>query len=320
MKNYKGHRVMQIQDIRDDECVQDFLRSRRIRNSTKKEYVQRIKTYSSFLDKTPTELIDEAEEEEEAGIKKRKRKIKKYFYDFVEYLEKDREVSEQTIQLHISTITAFYDEHDITPPRVKGLHKTISNISFDKLPSFDDVKKATVMVGPRDKAIILLMISSGMGSSEVRNLKITDFKTSRSKIRTWNIRRFKTGMPYYTFNSPQSTEALNSYLKTRKKKNTSDYLFVNKSNMQMSNDSITRLFHKANDGAGLGFRDHRHRTLTSHILRKMFTTALYKAGLDILQIDWMLGHKIPVSRAAYFKTHPDELKETYKKVIEFITL
>lgn len=311
---------MQIRDIREDECVQDFLRSRRIRDSTKKEYIQRIKTYSSFLNKTPSELINEGESEEEAGIKKRKRKIKTYFYDFIDYLEKDREVSEQTIQLHISTISSFYDEYDIIPPRVKGLHKTNFNISYEELPSFVDIRKVVSLAGLRDRAIILLMVSSGMGSSEVRNLHIGDFKTSRSKIRTWNIRRFKTGMPYYTFNSPESTEALNSYLRTRKKKTSQDYLFVNRSNKQMSNDSVTRLFHRVNDAAGLGYRDHRHRTLTSHILRKMFTTALYKAGLDILQIDWMLGHKIPVSRAAYFKTNPGELKENYKKVVEFVTL
>lgn len=312
---------MQISDVREDDCVQDFLRSRRIRDSTKKEYVQRIKTYSSFLDKTPSQLIDEAEAEEDAGVKKRKRKIKNYFYDFIDYLENDRKNSEQTIQLHISTISAFYDEHDITPPRIKGLFKNNFNISYDKLPSFTDVKHAVDLAGTRDRAIILIMISSGMGSSEVRNLTMNDFENAfkdSDDIGTWNIRRFKTRMPYYTFNSPQSSETLLNYMDIRS--GNSEYLFLNKFDKKMSSSVITKIFHKANDLAGLGYRDHRHRILTSHILRKMFTTALYKAGLDILQIDWMLGHAIPTSRAAYFKTNPDELKENYKRVVEFVTI
>lgn len=324
---------MQIQDIREDECVRDFLRSRRIRNSTKTQLTYQLHVYSSFLNKTPSEIIDEAEAEEDIGIKKRKRKIKKHILEFIEYLENERKVSEHTIQSYISTLSTFYDEHDITPPRIK-VSKTNFNISYDKLPSLADVKLAVDTCKPRDSAIMLLMLSSGMGSSEIRNLRINDLmaafnindiKKLKKGIGTWSIQRYKTGMPYYTFNTKESTEALISYFRDREKRKTkiksnTDFLFVSQRNEKISEAAFSKLFQRANDRAGLGYRDQKHRTLTSHILRKKFGTSLYKAGLDVLEVDWLLGHKISDSRAAYFKTNPDELKEKYKKVVEFITI
>jgi len=78
---------MSYRDIENYPCVKDFIRSRGLRETTKREYLIRISQYSQFTRKTPTELIDEAENEQDQGIKTRRRKIKDHVLDYVEELK-----------------------------------------------------------------------------------------------------------------------------------------------------------------------------------------------------------------------------------------
>lgn len=177
-----------------------------------------------------------------------------------------------------------------------------------------------------------------MGSSEIRNLTYKDFVNSVTEyttfkesevlkiscmvetlsnieniIGTWKIIRYKTSMPYITFNSPESTNAILDYLMERERenkgiKNLNDILFVSKNQQKLSAYAHQWLFRQINDKLGFGLRSPKRRFFTSHILRKMFTNALYNAGVDQLAIDWMLGHKInPVT--AYIKLTQKNLKK-----------
>ena len=72
-----------MEEIRNDTHVIDFIVTRAVRDSTAKEYKKRIAYYCDYLDKTPTMLIVEAETEEEANIRMKNRKIKKYLTNFL---------------------------------------------------------------------------------------------------------------------------------------------------------------------------------------------------------------------------------------------
>lgn len=341
---------MTYKDIENDPCVKDFIRSRSIRESTKKEYLMRINQYCEFTGKTATKLIDEAEAEQDQGIKTRKRKIKDYILDYVEEL-KNNGKSNNTIRSHIDTIFGFYRTYDIDPPRLRNiLSLNHDNPSFEELPESKHIKQAIKACSIRDRAIILLHFSSGMGASEVRNLTCRDFVNSVDEyldlddfdkdnmfkvaislkdkddlVGTWKIRRYKTRMPYITFNSPESTQAIVDYIFYRYKmnkpiKNINDPLFTTKHNDKITTSSHQKIFMRLNDRAGFGNRTERFRFFTSHMLRKLFTTSLYKAGVDKLAIDWMLGHKINPVTEAYFKTNEKDLKRNYIKALPHITL
>lgn len=99
------------------------------------------------------------------------------------------------------------------------------------------------------------MMSSGMGSREVRTLTLKDYidahqirkydssniediinklQEKENEIPTWSIRRIKTGMPYITFSSPEANRAINEYLEDRNEKmpikESNTFLFVNANN------------------------------------------------------------------------------------------
>lgn len=52
-----------VDHIKNDHCIKDFIRSREIRTSTINEYARRIRDYSNYVGKGPSELIEEAESE-----------------------------------------------------------------------------------------------------------------------------------------------------------------------------------------------------------------------------------------------------------------
>lgn len=337
-------------DIKNDTAFRDFIKRRRVADTTHKQYIKRMKSYCNFTKKLPNELINEAEEEQDAGIKSRKRKTTRYILDYVDAMEKAGQ-SENTIRNSIDTVTGFYHEYDIDTPRIRGLSKQNGkNASLNELPTKEHVKEALKHCSLRNKAIVLIHFSSGMGASEVRHLTYKDFLNSvdeyldlekRDKldvkkvahqlkgrddlIGTWKIRRYKTGMPYITFNSPESTRAILDYLlererQNKKLKNLDDYLFVNAYNAQISEEGHLLIFQRINDKAEFGYRENNRRFFTSHQLRAMFQSTLYRAGIDKLAIDWMAGHKINEVDEAYFKVDPKKLKMTYMKALKDLTL
>ena len=341
---------MNYRDIENDPCVKDFLRSRRLRESTRKEYLGRLNQYCLFTGKTPTELIDEAEMEQDQGIKTRKRKIKGYILDYIDEF-KNNNKADTTAKTHIETIFGFYKVYDIDTPSLRNLFSSNqNNASFEELPELKHIKQAIKACNIRDRAIILLHFSSGMGASEVRHLTCKNFVTAMDEyldldsldkenmfkvavnlkdkkdlIGTWKIRRYKTNMPYITFNSPESTQAIIDYIFYRYKmnksvKNINDYLFTTKNNAHITKGNHQKIFMRLNDRVGFGRRTEKRRFFTSHMLRKLFTTSLYKAGVDKLAIDWMLGHKINPVTEAYFKTNEKDLKNNYIKVLHHLTL
>ena len=163
-----------LDDIKNDHCIKDFIRSREIRTSTIYEYACRIRDYSNYNGKGPSALIDEAESDEDKGIRLRNRKISCYVLDFVENLEK-KGMSENSVKGYLEVITALYHYFDISTPRIKRNKKTTMNKAFEKIPNIEDVRKAVKVVSLRDKAIVLLMMSSGMGKSEIIHLTYGDF-------------------------------------------------------------------------------------------------------------------------------------------------
>ena len=84
-------------DILDDEMIKKFLMNRDIQESTCIQYINRIKSYCNFIGKTPAELVEEAGEEQDNGVKFADRKVKKYLQNYINKLQEKRK-SENTIK------------------------------------------------------------------------------------------------------------------------------------------------------------------------------------------------------------------------------
>ncbi|MHC1581944.1 MAG: hypothetical protein ACXQT5_02885 [Candidatus Syntropharchaeia archaeon] len=55
-------------------------------------------------------------------------------------------------------------------------------------------------------------------------------------------------------------------------------------------------------------------------LRKFFNTTLLNNGADIFFVDFLMGHKIDQTRAAYFTAQKNKLKERYMRFVPFLSI
>lgn len=333
------------QDIQKNEKFKNFIKDRKLRESTELLYVRRLTDFCNFINKDPTDLIEESQKEYHQ--KNRNNMVSHYVEKYLNEL-KDKGKSLNTIKNRFDTLKAFFSEFEIDKSVLKDI-KTFDNLSFDGLPQKDQIRKAVQIAGIRDKAIVLLHFSSGMGAIELRYLTYGDFinsideylnlndekKLDISKVvseldkrddivGTWQIKKIKSGISYTTFNSPESTQAILDYLIDRERINKSiktfaDPLFVNTWNKPLGKSVHGAIFKRINEKAGFGHLNGKRRFFTSGTLRNTFEKTLYRAGLDKLAIDCMLGYKINNMNESDLNNYK-VLKAQYMKALEFLKI
>ncbi|MBV1766840.1 MAG: site-specific integrase, partial [Methanobacterium sp.] len=62
-------------NVEDEKLIEQWFLKRNISTGTQESYLIAIKDFSELVDKTPSQLIDEAEKEEDDGIRPRKRNV-----------------------------------------------------------------------------------------------------------------------------------------------------------------------------------------------------------------------------------------------------
>lgn len=291
-------------------------------------------------------MIEEAENEEEERLRMRKRKIKEYFLSWLDELRQNG-YSRNSISSYFASVKAFYRFFEIELPQFTIESTGNNNKSFEKIPTKEDIKKALQYANIKYRAIILLMASSGMGSAEVRNLTyknflesiekyfkpskneqfdialITEKLTSRSNVvPTWKITRYKTGMHYITFCTPEALEAILVYMKGRCKdypfKSLSDWIFL-ADGAKITGSTLSAYFKRLNNKAGFPKLDHSV-FFHSHALRKFFGTTFQRKGIQKLNYDFMMGHQIDKITEAYIKPNPNSLKHEYMRCLEDLSI
>ncbi len=69
-------------DLKNDSILSNWFLSIDASANTQRNYLQAIKAFCEFTEKTPDELIQEAEQEVKYGLLMKQRHIKTYFTDF----------------------------------------------------------------------------------------------------------------------------------------------------------------------------------------------------------------------------------------------
>ncbi|HEX7468060.1 MAG TPA: hypothetical protein VF324_05685 [Methanobacterium sp.] len=99
-----------------------------------------LNKYISFIGKNFDELLDEAELEEDKGIRMRKRKLKRYLNGFKQSLE-DNDLATNTITDTMTKVKSFYNAHGtvlpVEPRRKSRKYRIIE--SYDDLLTMDEI-------------------------------------------------------------------------------------------------------------------------------------------------------------------------------------
>lgn len=317
--------------MKDEEYYEELKSLKNLKPSSLNLYKNSLRQYTKLNKLSLHELLIEAENEEENRIRMRNRQIKKRLIQFQNHLITNN-YQPNSIRSYMSNIKSFYRLYEIELPEISNV-TVPQNETIKDIPTIEHIRIAANTDRVKQKAIILLMASSGMGSTELRQLTVKSFieatedyhnekeigsvlkalKTHDDIIPTWLLRREKTNYQYYTFSTPESTAALIEYIETLPNLSNDTLLFP------YSENGIVKLFNRINDRHGFGRKETR-RFFHAHSLRMFFATTLTKARLDNLIIEWMLGHSIPATKAAYYKSDPEFLKEEYMKVVQALSI
>ncbi len=333
----------------DKELIETWFLRRNISTGTQRSYQIAIRDFSELIGKAPSELIIEAETEEDAGIRPRKRKVSLYLLRYKKQLEE--KVAPSTVNLYFSAIKSFYKAFDITLPEIKlnqgdiGLEKNIG-----KPLTREDILKLVSAASIRERALIYLMTMSGMGQQESRDLTIKKFLSSAgsainkelndvydlfknenevlNEVLTLEITRKKVKYRYHTFIPPETSREIIGYLKERcygrneniRIKNNNEPIFVNNNGKELSRDSIVTNFRRVGKEAGFQKEKGEYAYWRSHSLRKYFISTIINKIAEKIIADYMAGHKINNQDRTYWRANPEDLKQHYLKALPYLSL
>lgn len=330
----------------DEDIFKEFCINRELKKSSVNLYRYALQKYCSFTNKTLQELIEEAEDEEDSGIRFRKRKISRYLKDFKLALN-ELALAEKSVKHILLLVKAFYREFEIEIPKSNNRKSKVSmnNETIDDLPTMEEIERFMEYSNSVYKAIIVTGLSSGMSRAELSSLTFKHFfdaldleqypKTLPEIIESinkkddfilfWNIKRIKTGKKYFTFSSPESLDRIKAYLKELYYKfpdyepDLDDTLFRSLSRNSPINPGTMGCFFRYINNHHDFRRVNNRYVVRNHNLRKYFATTLEKNKVPHLTTRWLLGHSIDNVTDAYFKADPETVKNDYLAVVNQLT-
>ncbi len=298
---------------------------------TKRQYKYVIEDYVRFQKKQMYKLIEEAEKEEDKGVRWKRRKLRTSLLNFRTYLY-DKYDNPKTAAKKLQLIISVYKHYEIELQPLPKL-STIKNskpkkiITYDDLPDKEIIKRALEIASPLMRAVILFQSSSGCARRETVNLTIGDLicslkeytdsediyeiiqtlKDKNNIVPTFKLTRQKTGNTYYTFCSPESVKAILEYLESENR-----YLKPEFPLFKISDRVLLLKYGEINDKLELG-RKGNYRRFRSHMLRKFHASNLYQGenSLTMDEIDQLQGRRKSTVHTSYFMENPSDLKNKY---------
>jgi hypothetical protein len=214
-------------------------------------------------------------------------------------------------------------EDDSVPSDMQGATFGDRPAEDDSVPSKSDIRKELQNSNLEERAIILLMSSSGMGKEEISSLTVKDFCSAalwgedveksdmikiaenleyleyyyhKNIIGTWFLKKQKTGNEYYTFSTNESVKAILDYLIQRQPKNG----LINGEEVLFENFGIKK------SEKSLHFK--------AHSLQKYFVSKLQENGLSPYEINWFLGNQAEWENDLFL------MREEYLEAVEDLSI
>lgn len=314
-------------NVKDDPLFQQMMVERNLQKRSQKYYRNGLNAYTRYTNMTLQELYDEADHEEEEGIRAKNRTIVQRLRGFRTHLIQEG-YEPVTIKHYYASARTFYTHFLIEIPYIPSVKLPSKQVLSTEIPRKEHIIEAIQHTNNlKHKAIIYFMASSGTAINEVCSITIQDFIDATQEYHTsttihdvvkeleqrddiiplFQLTRLKTGYRYWTLCTPEATTHILRYLKTRplQKTRPNEQLFT------LTPGAITIFYRRLNEKC-----KYPKTFFHPHAMRK------YQA--DILQ-DWDLtnrlqGRKPQSVRESYDKANPTKLKQRYQRHIEDLTL
>jgi len=261
-------------DLPEKDHLAEYMRQRYRRNcrpNTLRAAATSMRQFLSFYRKTGKQHIEQMTREDIEA--------------FTEGLQ-DRGLKPNTVSSRLRSVYAFV--RFLIEGKVLGyelLERRIRIRLPDRLPRAidpDDLQQLLSVIDQvRDRALILLLLRTGMRIGELLHTKVHDVDLSNHRILIYQAD--KTGVGRVAYYSDDAKEALLSWLRVR---NTfKENLFYGRGRGSLSYEAARSMFTKYLEKAGLSYRGY-----TLHCLRHTFATELLNARMPLECLRVLLGH------------------------------
>lgn len=296
--------------------------------ATQRKIQLAINKYCKFNEMTLEELLDEAEQEEEAGIRWKNRTIKKRLISYRNSLvQSEKEYTKVTIKTYMRQILTVYKFFDIELHELPRINYADDKpVRFKDLPDKDVIREVLKIADTRMTAIILFLTSTGVDRNQITKITIEQYieatkeyhnggslkeiietlEKTDNVIGTFELKRSKTGKYFTTFCSPECIRAINKYLRTRKLLTRRQKLF------DIDYTYIGIKLNHYNDKLKLG-KVRKYNRIRCHMFRKFHASALYNDGMNRDQVNDLQGKVKNTTDQSYFFVNDDDLKVEYMK-------
>jgi integrase/recombinase XerD len=232
---------------------------------------------------------------------------------FIEH-EQDRGIKITTIRTKLVSVLAFL--RHLVEEEIVSAELIVRRIRLqlpERLPRAmdpDDLQKLlSVIRDVRDRALILILLRSGMRIGELLNTKATDVHIKERKIEIYEGEKNRLGRVVYL--SDDAVSALRKWLKKRTPGE--EYLFYGKNVEAMPYSTARLIFQRYLEKAGL-----MDQGYSLHALRHTMATELLNAGMRLECLQVLLGHRSIEETRRYARLTDKTREEEYFRAMSKI--
>jgi integrase len=268
--------------------------------------------------------------------------------EYIMYLRDQRKVSPSTIRVHVAALKHFFDMNDFVGINWKKVSKykgEFFTVAEDRPYTREEIQAlVTAAHSLRDKAIILLMSSSGIRVGGLVKLQLKHL-LSISKYDLYQITVYKkTREQYITFCTPETRKLLDHYLEFRKrmgeKLTPETLLFRREFNRvqarapaatmkPLERSALFSLITRLSFELAVKKEQHlvegqlrkgqpRSEIKALHGFRKYFATCLETEGVNSVYVELLLGHDMGLKNVYSKPTATQLLEGNGDKVLGYI--
>ena len=332
-----------------NEILNEIFKERNSSPKTQKLYRQSVAQFEIFSNKKLEEILLMALNEEKQKTAWRDSTLRAYLIDFRIYLYEKYKT--KTAKLYLTLIISIFRHLEFVVPQLPRYSANIQILPIlpEDIPDREMLQQCIDIAPIEVQTFVPFTSSSGMSRQDALNLSIGDYLEATKEyhnntgnviedIKTMNssdvdiipvfrdLTRQKTGVPYFTFASPEAAKAVNNYLISRRVLIYDENDKVVGSRDVTSEDSLFdisyqylgNLFKEINEKLKLG-KAGRYNRFTPHMLRKYHATQLHAAGMTESKIDILQG-RTPnsVIHESYIRVKVEDLKQEYIDCLPYI--
>lgn len=226
----------------------------------------------------------------------------------------DRGLKASTVKMRLRTLNAFLRyliERDVILPEVLSRRMIIK--VPDALPRAMDPEEVRHLISVidtiRDRAMILVLLRTGMRIGELLNTLVSEVNLTERRIAIYEAEKTRIGRVVYL--SDDALVALRAWLRERQPHKV--FLFYGQGRHMLTYPAARAMFNKYLDRAGLS-----HKGYSLHCLRHTCATELLNAGMRLECLQQLLGHSSIEMTRRYARLTDKTREEEYFKAMSII--